>query len=134
MDNLKPIIITIICFAAGWYVFVFNMGKYNYEGATEPGNPYPEEAREKLVEDCILGMKQGQQENNSPGAKLSGSQLAEACECIISEFENDYSYKQFDKEIDTYMTGMRAEGMGFIPKEIKSVFNRCIKKYGLFIW
>jgi len=120
---VASLILLLIVAGAGIHVYESKSAKYDYEGADEPGFYYPDEVREVFLSECKRGLGM---ELKKSGASLPEDYLDRICECFLNEFENRFSYKEFEGK---YLEAM-ARSSDNVPPELEKAIEDCIKQIG----
>jgi hypothetical protein len=120
---VASLILLLIVAGAGIHAYESKSSKYDYEGADEPGYYYPEEVREVFLSECKKGLGK---ELKKSRASLPEDYLERICECFLNEFENRFSYKEFEGK---YLEAM-ARSSDNVPPELEKAIEDCIKQLG----
>jgi len=105
------------------YIYDSKYAKNNYAGADEPGYYYPDKVRE----DFIIGCKKGfVKELKKSKTSIPEDDLERLCECFLGEFEDRFSYEEFENKY----AKSTAQSNVHIPDEIKDAIETCVKQQG----
>ena len=108
------VLFAIIVFIADKWMF----GKYDYEGADEPGYSYPDEIREEVMDRCTKSFRKF--------LNVTESDVENLCSCYLDSLENNHSFKEFDKRFRDRL--MQYQGL-----KIERLLHKCAQKNGMRI-
>jgi len=122
MEKWATVIKTLLGIA-GIFILVmgadkFMFGKYDYEGADEPGYTYPEEVRTEVVDRCNKSFRKL--------FSVTEEQVESLCTCYLESLEERYSFEEFDKKL-------RDRLMDYRGLKIERLLHKCAQQNGLRI-
>lgn len=122
MDNWMGLVKTVLGLAllAG-FIFLGNkflFGKYEYEGADEPGYSYPDNVREEVMDNCTKSFRKF--------LNATDSDVENLCSCYLDSLEDNFSFKEFDKRF-------RGRLMQYQGQDNERLLHKCAQRNGLRI-
>jgi hypothetical protein len=122
MENWTGLVKTVLGLAllAGFIFFGNKLlyGKYEYEGADEPGYSYPDTVREEVMDNCTSSFRKF--------LNATDSDVENLCACYLDSLEDNYSFKEFDKRF-------RDRLMQYQGQDNERLLHKCAQRNGLRI-
>ena len=112
-------VLLAIVLGVGILIYEDKSAQSNYEGADEPGYYYPDEVREVFLSECKEGLGM---ELKKSRASISENDLERFCKCVLDEFENRFSYKEFKNK---YVKAM-SRSTEHLPPELEDALVSCV--------
>jgi serine/threonine-protein kinase len=120
---ITSLVLLVIAAGAGIHIYESKYTETNYAGANEPGYYYPDEIRESFLFGCKKGFEK---EVKKSGTSVPDGYIEQLCECVLGEFENRYSYEEFDNKY----AKAAAQSAEHLPPELEDALEDCVNQLG----
>jgi serine/threonine-protein kinase len=117
------VVLLVIVLGAGIHIYEDKSAQSNYAGADEPGYYYPDEIRESFLFGCKKGFEK---EVKKSGTSVPDGYIERLCECVLGEFENRYSYEEFDNKY----AKAASQSAEHLPPELEDALEGCVNQLG----
>ena len=117
------VVVLVIVLGAGIHIYEDKSAQSNYAGADEPGYYYPDEVRESFLFGCKKGFEN---EAKKSGGSVPQGYIERLCECVLGEFEDRFSYKEFENKY----ARSAARSTEHLPPELEDMLESCVNQLG----
>jgi serine/threonine-protein kinase len=120
---VTSLVVLLIAVGVGIHLYESKNAESSYEGADEPGYYYPNEVRESFLFGCKKGFEN---EVKKSGGSVPGGYIERLCECVLGEFEERFSYNEFEKKY----ANAALRSTDHLPPEIEDAVQSCVNQLG----
>jgi predicted Zn finger-like uncharacterized protein len=120
---VASVVLLVIVLGAGIHIYEDKSAQSNYAGADESGYYYPDEVRESFLFGCKKGFEN---EVKKSGTSVPQDYIERLCECVLGEFEDRFSYKEFENKY----AKSAARSTEHLPPELENALESCVNQLG----